>query len=62
MELILKVEKPTAQAYFEKYFQNSELDWADTNIYTLPIYIPFFILVQKLTFSKPNCRLLSKMH
>ena len=59
MQFILKVEKSTAQAYFEKYFQNN---WTDTNKYTLPIYIPFFILVQKLTFSKRNYRILSKMH
>ena len=34
MQLILKVEKPTAQTYFEKIFQNPELEWKD--IYTLP--------------------------
>ena len=34
MQLILKVEKPTAQIYFEKNFQNRELEWKD--IYTLP--------------------------
>ena len=34
MQLILKVEKPTAQTYFEKTFQNPDLEWKDT--YTLP--------------------------
>ena len=34
IELILKVERPTAQTYFEKNFQNPELEWKD--IYTLP--------------------------
>ena len=29
MQLILKVEKPTAQTYFEKNFQNPELEWKD---------------------------------
>ena len=31
---IKNVEKPTAQTYFEKKFQNPELEWKD--IYTLP--------------------------
>ena len=34
MLLILKVEKPTVQTYFEKIFQNPQLEWKD--IYTLP--------------------------
>ena len=34
MQLILKEEKPAAQTYFEKIFQNRELEWKD--IYTLP--------------------------
>ena len=34
MQLILKVEKPAAQTYFEKKFQNPELEWKD--IYTSP--------------------------
>ena len=34
MQLILKVEKPTAQIYFQKNFQNLELEWK--NIYSLP--------------------------
>ena len=34
MQLILKVEKPTAQTYFERNFQNPELEWKD--MYTLP--------------------------
>ena len=34
MQLIVNVEKPTAQTYFEKKFQNPELEWKD--IYTLP--------------------------
>ena len=34
MQLILKVEEPTAQTYFEKKFQNPELEWK--TIYTLP--------------------------
>ena len=34
MQLILKVEKPTAQIYFEKIFQNPKLEWKD--MYTLP--------------------------
>ena len=34
MQLILNVEKPTAQIYFKKNFQNLELEWKD--IYTLP--------------------------
>ena len=29
MQPILKVEKPTAQTYFEKNFQNPELEWKD---------------------------------
>ena len=29
MQLILKVEKPTAQTFFEKIFQNPELEWKD---------------------------------
>ena len=33
MQLMLSVEKPTAQTYFEKKFQNPELEWKD--IYTL---------------------------
>ena len=38
MQLILKVEKPTVQAYFEKYFQNSEQDWQ------IQIYIPYLYM------------------
>ena len=34
MQLLLSVKKPTAQTYFEKKFQNPELEWKD--IYTLP--------------------------
>ena len=34
MQLTLKVEKPTAQIYFEKNFQNPELITKD--VYTLP--------------------------
>ena len=34
MQLILNVEKPTAQIYFKKNFQNLELEWK--NIYSLP--------------------------
>ena len=34
IQAILKVEKPTAQAYFDKNFQNPELEWKD--IYNLP--------------------------
>ena len=34
IQLILNVEKPTAQTYLEKKFQNPELEWKD--IYTLP--------------------------
>ena len=34
IQLILNVEKPTAQTYFENKFQNPELEWKD--IYTLP--------------------------
>ena len=37
MQLILKVEKPTAQTYFEKVFQCPELEWKD--IYTLPRHV-----------------------
>ena len=37
MQLILKIEKPTAQIYFEKIFQNPELEWKD--IYTLLISV-----------------------
>ena len=33
MQLILKVEKPTAQTYFEKHFQSTELGWKDIHIY-----------------------------
>ena len=33
-QLILNVEKPTIQTYFEKKIQNPELEWED--IYTLP--------------------------
>ena len=29
MQLILKVEKPKAQTYFETNFQNLELEWKD---------------------------------
>ena len=29
MQIILNVEKPTAQIYFEKNFQNLELEWKD---------------------------------
>ena len=29
MQLILKVEKPTAQTFLEKIFQNPELEWKD---------------------------------
>ena len=29
MQLILNVENPTAQIYFEKNFQNLELEWKD---------------------------------
>ena len=29
MQLILKVEKPTAQTYIEKNFKNPELEWKD---------------------------------
>ena len=34
MQLILKVEKLTAQTYFEKHFQKPKLKWED--VYTLP--------------------------
>ena len=34
LQLILNVEKPTALTYFEKNFQNLELEWKD--IYTIP--------------------------
>ena len=34
MQFVLNVEKPTAQTYLEKNFQNPELKWKD--IYTLP--------------------------
>ena len=34
MQVILKTEKPTAQTYFEKNFQNPEFKWK--YIYTLP--------------------------
>ena len=34
IQLILNVEKPTAQTYFEKKFKILELEWKD--IYTLP--------------------------
>ena len=34
LQLILNVEKPTAQTYFEKKIQNRKLEWKD--IYTLP--------------------------
>ena len=34
MQLILNVEKPAAQTYFEKNFKNLELEWND--IYTSP--------------------------
>ena len=34
MQFVLNVEKPTAQTYFEKNFQNPELKWKD-------IYIPY---------------------
>ena len=37
MQLILKVEKPTAQTYFDKNFQNLELKWKD--MYTLPRHV-----------------------
>ena len=32
IQLIIKVEKPTAQTYFEKKFQNPELEWKDIYI------------------------------
>ena len=34
MQVIFKVEKPTAQSYFDKNFQNPQLEWKD--IYNLP--------------------------
>lgn len=34
MQLILKVQKPTAQTYFEEISENPELEWKD--LYTLP--------------------------
>ena len=34
LQLILKVEKTITEIYFEKNFQNPELEWKD--IYTLP--------------------------
>ena len=34
LQLILNVEKPTAHTYFEKKFQNPDLEWKD--IYILP--------------------------
>ena len=34
MKLILKIEKPTAQTYFKRNFQNPELEWKDID--TLP--------------------------
>ena len=34
MQLILKIEKPTTQTYFDKIFKNPELEWKD--VYTLP--------------------------
>ena len=37
LQLILKVEKPTAQTYFEKKFKNPELELKV--IYTLPIRV-----------------------
>ena len=44
MQLILKVEKPTAQTYFAKKFQNPELELKD--IYTLPQRVKATISVQ----------------
>ena len=42
MQLTPKVEKPTAQTYFEEIFQNSELEWKDIYIYIyIYIYIPY---------------------
>ena len=41
MQLILEVEKPAAQTFFEKNFQNPELEWKDIHIY---IYIYIYIV------------------
>ena len=43
MQPILNVEKPTAQTYFKKIFQNSKLDWKDIYIYIYIIYIYIYI-------------------
>ena len=37
MQHALKVEKPTAQTYFEKNFQNSEWEWKDIYISYLDV-------------------------
>ena len=42
MQVILDVEKPTAQTYFEKKFPNPELEWMERYIYIyIYIYIPY---------------------
>ena len=37
MQLMIKVEKPTAKTYFKKIFKNPEFEWKDTYI----LYIPY---------------------
>ena len=44
MQLILKVGKPTYQTYFEKNFQNLELEWIYIYIY-IYIYICMYIYI-----------------
>ena len=52
IQLILQVEKPTSQTYFEKHFQNPELEWEDIKISILPRHLTinknFYILQYKL--------------
>ena len=42
MQLILKVGNPTYQTYFEKNFQNLELEWIYIYIY-IYIYICMYV-------------------
>ena len=51
MQLILNVEKPTTQTYFEKSFKNLELEWKDIYIY---IYTYIYIHTHAIYIYTPN--------
>ena len=48
MQLILNVEQPTAETYFQENFKNPEWDWKD--IYTLPRLVTMITNICKFEY------------